>query len=361
MFSQWPQPKTGELTIYMLGPGFGESMVLVLPNGEVVVMDCCSDGGSCLTLCLLQHLQKASVELLIVSHPDLDHVQGLDKLLKGVAVKRAWLYPHLHLLRDILRRWGSQQTSMLALNDAWDELDKLRDEDVASTVMYGHMEWSASCGATVSVIAPVEADLLASERRLRKIVEWSSGTPQLAGTMIKRLLAAAPLGDRPNLVSIAVSVSSMGRRVLLGGDVEAPSAPHRGWNGILKVLKRDGRLHLIQQVDVVKVPHHGSRGSVSLDAWQFHQGHPARRVPLAIITPFSKGRSPPPHSESFKHLLTSVERVVLTCDVERSRYTGVGWLVSSRGSGQTSGVVVRLAQHKSPEVELMGKAVTLVR
>ena len=33
------------LTLYLLGPGVGESVVAIMPDGRVIVVDSCVDGG----------------------------------------------------------------------------------------------------------------------------------------------------------------------------------------------------------------------------------------------------------------------------------------------------------------------------
>lgn len=40
-----PRPTAGAVTVYFLGPGFGESQVVVLPDDRVLVVDGCSREG----------------------------------------------------------------------------------------------------------------------------------------------------------------------------------------------------------------------------------------------------------------------------------------------------------------------------
>lgn len=90
----------GSLTVYFLGPGVGESIVLIMPDDRVIVVDSCERGGTNLPVRLLTALQLEQIDLLIVTHPDLDHVKGLSELLAFNPL-RVWRYPFA-LLRELL-------------------------------------------------------------------------------------------------------------------------------------------------------------------------------------------------------------------------------------------------------------------
>jgi glyoxylase-like metal-dependent hydrolase (beta-lactamase superfamily II) len=83
LFSGLAVPPPGVLTAYFFGPGFGESAVLHMPDGRWVVIDCCVEDGVCLPAALLDQLGAQKIDLLILAHPDLDHVRGVELLLDG--------------------------------------------------------------------------------------------------------------------------------------------------------------------------------------------------------------------------------------------------------------------------------------
>jgi beta-lactamase superfamily II metal-dependent hydrolase len=91
----------GSLTVYLLGPGVGESMVLIMPDARVVVVDTCERANVNLLARLLSDLGIKRIDLLIVTHPDLDHVKGLTELLELFDPVRVWRYPFA-LLREML-------------------------------------------------------------------------------------------------------------------------------------------------------------------------------------------------------------------------------------------------------------------
>ena len=90
-----------------------------------------------------------------------------------------------------------------------------------------------------------------------------------------------------------VEIEWGGRKVLLAGDVEngKRSSPKSGWKGVLRILDDvdDPRGHLVDDVDVVKVAHHGSKGAFFPAAWQRHA---KTRRTTAILAPFSPSPLP---------------------------------------------------------------------
>lgn len=60
---------TGTLTVYLLGPGVGESLVLVMPDDRVVVVDSCERAGVNLPAQLLGKLGITQIDLLVLTHP----------------------------------------------------------------------------------------------------------------------------------------------------------------------------------------------------------------------------------------------------------------------------------------------------
>lgn len=342
--SAWTRPQPDELTLYLLGPGFGESMVIVLPKGEVVVVDCCTAGDDCLTLMLLSDLGYSTIDLLVVTHPDLDHVGGLERLLQNSTVKQAWIYPHFHLLRDLIGKFAGGGPSTQALARAWKELDKLRDRNQCMSVAYGNMDWKPPSGcATFSVLAPVSADLAEAEKSLTAMIQWSNGKPELAPAMMDRLLGHR-VNDHPNLVSLAVALRCDCWKLLLAGDLESPpNAPYRGWSGVLSELAKSGRADLVSHLDVVKLAHHGSDGAWHDPSWDLHTGGSARKVPLALLTPFNRGTNPPPHVSALRSLLARAERLAVPCERAEPCALAAGWAVGACGGAGADGVVLRMS------------------
>lgn len=353
----YPHPVAGELTLYLLGPGVGESLVLCLPGGETVVVDCCVGGGTG-TLDLLQDLGRPRVDLLLLTHPDLDHVNGLDALLEwlcaGDQLGTVWTWPHLSLMRDLLRLWGGAQPAVQALDAAFSRLDSLARCNSCLEVTINNRDFKASKGALVSVLAPVPADVSASRRSMKRIIELDAKKrPKLTDEFVERLLGLRPPDDHPNAVSIAAAIQWGPWKMLLGGDVESGHRRWRGWQGVLDELRKQDRLDVVTTVDVVKVSHHGSTNAMSDAAWALHT-RACGKVKLALVAPFTPADLP--KEEGLRTLLGRAAQLGVPSDSCEPKALAAGWVATPPQPAGASAIVVRLRADGSWSLEGQGEA-----
>jgi hypothetical protein len=309
LFKDLPKPKDHHLTLYVLGPGFGESQLVSLPDGKWLVVDSFVHNGQALTARLLTYLGVRAIDLLVVTHADLDHVGGVDTLISTFDVRQLWRYPGAGTLGDLLPllvERSSKPERMHHLQKAFAAIDKLHEENRAHEVGVKTLPWVGR-EYEVAPIAPTPHDLHAYRAGLNEaLVEWKRGKPQLAEKLVAFLLGEPRRLTPPaNRLSVALSIGwkqhqSLRHRLLLGGDVESPSDSRSGWRGALDILREDGREHLVQDVTAIKVSHHGSDGAFCQGAWALHAGR--GRVKHALVTPFSRGSNPPPHSDAIQKM-----------------------------------------------------------
>jgi hypothetical protein len=174
------------------------------------------------------------------------------------------------------------------------------------------------------------------------------------------------LAPKANRLSLALSISWNGRRIILGGDLENPTAPRSGWNGVLDILVKEGWAHILCDAAVVKASHHGSTGAFHEGLWRMHAG--SRGIEVALVTPFSKGRNSPPHINVIKQLTRYTKRLAVTA---RARYRlpsqRSGWRARSTDpschvtAAQAPCVAVVMGPQNSLEVFLGGGACCLTQ
>lgn len=339
MFVGLPAPSTTDCSIYVLGPGFGESQVIVAPGPVTVVVDSCrGDGDTNLTLALLDHLKVATVDLLVVTHPDLDHVAGLAELIERRPPAHAWRYPFAGTLRDLVAKWlrtNHADHRLQEVHDALVGLDKLQESNVAFEVGYGARDWHKA-GLSLTCLAPTPRDQMAARKPLEAAVQAPHGNFELQ-TRLARYLEGdkRSLGDRPNLVSLALALRWETHRVVLGGDVSTKaSSPRAGWAGILGLLREEHRLDLVTDASLVKVSHHGSRDGHHSAAWVEHARN---RKTTAVVTPFKHGSVQLPNEGVLQDLRTHVGTLTLTSDAGacQQRASDAGWKArpTPRGAG----------------------------
>jgi beta-lactamase superfamily II metal-dependent hydrolase len=324
-----PHPQAGELTIYILGPGFGESQVVVFPDGRVGVVDCClGKDGLCLPCVVLDHIGKEEIDLLVVTHPDLDHIRGIAKLVAHHPPRRIWRYPFAGNLRDLAACWVRQDPEdqrLIEVSEALEVLDQLQAENVASEVAYGHRHWpEAEAEYQVWCLAPTPADQVRVRRHLGRLVRRSGDDVAVSAETRQFLRGQRRLGDRPNLLSLALAICWGDRRVVLGGDLERGESPRFGWTGVVALLREDGQIQLVSDAEVVKASHHGSANAFCDEAWELHGRGDGRTI--AAIAPFVFGASRLPSRAAIQAMRSYAGRLALSSCREEFGWIGEeGW------------------------------------
>jgi len=290
---------TDTISVYLIGPGVGESVVLIMPDRRVVVVDSCMRAGVNYPASVLTNLGVTQIDLLVITHPDLDHVKGIEDLVDTFRPARIWRHPFV-LAREVLDmlKLGAPTRHATALQ-ALAQLDVyLRQTGAVEQVAAGR-SWpspGASCPYTLHALAPTAYDQLRATDRIRGLVEVRGGRPTLTNLGMGWLDGSRPLGDVPNMVSLGLALEWGPRRIVLAGDIESgDGGPFSGGRGVLEYLDRpdDRRGHLVDDVDLVKVAHHGSRGAFLDEAWARH-AHTSR--PVGIATTYSPSRLPDAHT-----------------------------------------------------------------
>lgn len=324
-FAGLPEPAKDRLVVYVFGPSPGESQVVALPDGRWIVIDGCVDGGHSLPEALLGYFGVERVDLLVVTHPDLDHLRGLAPLVKRMPVVELWRYPCLAAQRDVAARLcnldptSKRWTELRALLAAIDDLAR---DNRAFEVGLGDQSWPHGDGAPYSVhcLAPCSADRHAEVERFQRFFDKVA-----AGALLDeadgRLVLGRADGGRGNPLSLALVLRWGEVGVLFGGDVEAPKEPStRGWNGILATLERRQELARIRDLTLVKVAHHGSSNALSHDAWAHHASGGRVR---AVVTPFNGAAGMPPHRAALHELTQYASDLCVTAQPHSAGWEAV--------------------------------------
>lgn len=248
---------------------------------------------------LLESSALLPLELVMCSHIDEDHIQGLLSLVRRIRDRRAkgqdqewrigtlWLNAFEDLVGDRAPSASSANTSGVAMAAAVvasvPQGQKLRDLARGLTIpsnapFKGLVQAAAagqkpkrvvmSGGLTLTVLGPDEA-------RLKKLQEdWRTYKPT---AMSLGVSPAAYLDDSIyNLSSLVIlaeaKTKTAARRILLTGDALGKDVVQ--WLTDAGLLNADGQLEL----DVLKVPHHGSSRNVTVE---FFQTLPARHYVIS--------------------------------------------------------------------------------
>lgn len=195
-----PAAWAGELKVYFLDVGQGDSELIVSPTGKTVLIDAGPpDCGPKLHQRLME-LLKAPLDLVILTHPHVDHLGGMEQALTARGAKVFMDSGFVH---------ASPQYSAL--------LEYLKGSDIKVLNATQGRNIDLGGGAVLTLLGPPQ--------------------PFLSGTR-----------SDPNANSVVARLTYGKRHLLFSGDAEEPTE---------QMLLREGDL----QSDVLKVPHHGSRHS----------------------------------------------------------------------------------------------------
>lgn len=204
----------GKLTVHFLDVGQGDAALIIGPTGKTVLVDGGPPSHTASFTARVAALVKGPLDLVVMSHPHLDHLGGLVEVIDRVGAKR-FLDPGFD------HPSKSYAELLEFLNGKADVLNPERDpDDPDSAVTIGLGE-----GASITVLWP------------RRPVE-----PFLSDTR-----------SDPNSNSIVFRLQHGGVSFLFSGDAEAVTEER---------LLREEK---IRDVTVLKVAHHGGRHSSTED------------------------------------------------------------------------------------------------
>lgn len=236
-------PQDGAMHIRFFDIGQGDATLIVAPDGSDILIDGGTDGR------IVEHLGKAllptdrTLELVVLTHPHADHLNGLLDVLKYYKVKAVMMT-------------GVSHTSHIY--NAW--LEKIKEE--GAKIIYPQKGYSAVYGGMeLRVLAPKE--------------DWKGKKPNLA--------AKSEEGDGLNETSIVLLVDYQDSEVLLMGDAGAET-------------EKEITESMEFSADILKTGHHGSKYSTSPSF--------VREVKpeIAIISSGAKNKYGHPHYRTLRTL-----------------------------------------------------------
>lgn len=275
MISDEP-PADDEVEITLLGRGVGESCLVHFGNGRWIVVDSLKERrGNAAALSYLETIgvSPSRVEHLIVTHFHRDHYQGIDLLHDACRNARLWVTAALQT-RRFLEIFGTIPSEFSDLSET---MVRARRRQLSPTTP-GLTRLSVGRnvidegGVRIRAIAPSEMAVDASCEELADAL-------QLGPTALRGRLS------RDNRCSVALHIDVLGIGALLGGDVENAPAEF-GWKAVL-----EEPLHrLLEPVELIKVPHHGSKGAHDDEMWSRLVSPDA----TLFVAPFTALRHPIP-------------------------------------------------------------------
>lgn len=285
MFSAATHPGADEIEVLVIGPGYGESIVVHLGEGDWIIVDSCTDTQNVpVAKSYLDFIgvRPHQVKHIIVSHWHDDHTRGISALAEYYSSARIGVSSILN--SDEGKRFAAAFSGKAAhLTRGTAELFTIFRDQKARIVPLLH-----------NVIV---------EHRGSKLVRALSPTPECFFEARARIQAAIP--DRahppplneapkftPNNEAVALHIDLGSFAILLGSDLESNN---HGW----KTVVVNPACDTLKKADFYKVAHHGSKTAECAEIWSVLLS-PA---PISMLTPYINGGSRLPGTADRQRIL----------------------------------------------------------
>ncbi len=274
------------LNIVVIGPGYGEAVVVGLPGAGWLVIDGAgrSSGRDYPVHQLLEHhIGSDVIEAMLLTHPHGDHYRGMREL-----IDHPTLGPRLRRLGCVRKLVDDDTDSMGS--------DILRDVGAVRELLERIKSWWAAhpVGAVTLCAGPlplghhhVDARVLAPD-------------VSFVDEFLRHEGRRERIRQRANELSVVLELRFGTGRYLFTGDLPEPR-----WRAL---LEHEKDLH---EHDLLKLPHHGSENAQPLGLLRRRTHEGARAW---VVTPFNRGTagSRPPTRGGLAALLVHHEPVHMT-------------------------------------------------
>lgn len=286
-------PDPNELEVTLIGPGYGESVVVHLGEGAWMIVDSCVDStGEPRPLRYLEQIgvdPAESVGLVVATHWHDDHIRGMEEVVARCGRARFCCSAVLRTKEFLAaartlegRRQSQLGSGVREMHGVFSRLDRSRQPLWALADRRVH-RWST---AEVWALSPDDSTF---ERFLHVL---ASLTPE-SGQAKRRLSEPSP-----NEVSVVLWLAGGDVVVLLGADLE-----RAGWARILA-----GKARPEGMASAYKVPHHGSEGADAPAVWE----KLLAPSPMAVLAPWTRGGRVLPTEKDSHRILDHTRHAYIT-------------------------------------------------
>ncbi len=285
-----PIPAPDELEISLFGPGFGECILVHYGDGKWMTIDSCLDKDRVNPTALsyfakLELDPSECVTHTIITHPDGDHVGGIQMLFSSCKSSRL-VCPSVLSDKDMITYAEFfSRIDLSPLTRTTHELVEVLRECTRRDPKYPVYVKQDTIIArqpnlTITALAP-------SDSKIKKFLTHIS---QLIPR--EKTDRRAPGKLSPNAVSTVILVEFHEISLVLGADLE--EQPGKGWTNIL-----DDSVCFDSAVAPIlfKIAHHGSENADCPEFWGKLDN------PIGMLTPFNRGRKKLPSLSDVKRIL----------------------------------------------------------
>lgn len=270
-------PAPDEVELSAFGPGYGESILVHVGDGQWLLVDSCLKGGRQPALDYLDSLgvdPAESVAIIVATHWHDDHVRGISDALARCA--KAKFACSVALKNDeLIATIGQQPPGRFGkLTSGVDEmarvLRQLSDADELHRLVFAVQDLplyrrGGEMPCEIKAVSPCNVVVVEAFQRIADLCANPS-----------RRVTKPERNDGAVVLWLEVGDAT----ILLGADLQETEEEHTGWTAVIGCLKGIER-----RSEVFKVPHHGSKNAHQELVWQ----HLLVENPEAVVCPHERG------------------------------------------------------------------------
>lgn len=274
-------PEASQIEVTLIGPGFGESVLIHLGKNYWIIVDSCIDNKKGKSPAAISYLESLgidpgiAVKLIVATHWHDDHIRGLSEIVKKCPA--ADFCCSIAFTKEEFINFLAVQNNnnAIASGSGAKELFNVfnlrkgkrgNKKAVANRCLMNFNSVEEDYKCEVWSLSPSDEEIDVSLQSL---------TDQFPNILRPKKRAVS---TKPNNASVVLLVKVNETSILLGGDMENISG-NRGWAAILESEDKPQ-----EKASVFKVPHHGSQNAHNDEVWKSM----LTRSPFAILSTYNR-------------------------------------------------------------------------
>lgn len=294
MTGKGAQPAVDEFELTLIGPGYGESIVIHIGHGDWIVIDSCL--GADKTPRATRYLQSIGVDpaqavkMIVATHWHDDHIQGMAQLVGSCPQAIfccASVLCHQEFLALVKALEGLHlSASGSGLREIHRVISQLKNAGKTPTHALANRVIFRRETCELTSLSP-------DDGLFQNFLKSVGSLIPKKGEDKKRISSVSP-----NEVAVALWIDAGHFALLLGSDLEKG-----GWSVIVNDPARPA-----DRASVFKVPHHGSQNADEPAVWR----QMLEPEPFAVLTPWRRGGRALPKKPDTERILANTPNAYIT-------------------------------------------------
>lgn len=305
-------PKEEELEVSIIGPGYGECILLHVGHNDWVIVDSCINPKT-KKPAALEYLKNIDVnpnwiKIIIASHWHDDHIRGLSEIVE-TCEKADFVFSEA-LRQEEFKRLITlfSNEPMMKSSSGLQELSnivaqllatkKIPKRAISDRTIWKKENKLLGFKCEITSLSPSDAAILLSNIEIGKLIPSIKSEKHRLPSLM------------PNHTSVVLWLEINDKKILLGADLEIGQNADVGWIAILNSKNRP-----LSKAEVFKIPHHGAKNADHPDVWE----KMLIEEPIAILTPFHRGSINLPTGSDISRICMKTSNCFITGEIRDKR------------------------------------------